>query len=190
MFKHRIEEYLERIVHGVVRVDPKSVSPMETLEFGQEVKGARHPWRFGAASMSDGTLRAFGVLLALFQAGGDTAANGRSLVGIEEPDLALHPAAAGVLLDALREASQRSQVLITSHSTDLLDNLKEAHESVFAVVAESGVTHIGPLDEAKRSALKKGLVTAGELLRVDQLVPDPNSIPQRLRLFRPLDPAR
>ena len=190
MFKHRIEEYLERIVHGVVRVDPKSVSPMETLEFGQEVKGARHPWRFGAASMSDGTLRAFGVLLALFQAGGDTAAKGRSLVGIEEPDLALHPAAAGVLLDALREASQHSQVLVTSHSADLLDNLKEAQESVFAVVAESGVTHIGPLDEARRSALKKGLFTAGELLRVDQLVPDPNSIPQRLRLFRPLDPAR
>lgn len=188
VFKHRVEEYLERIVHGVVRVDPKSVGPMETLEFGQEVKGARHPWRFGTASMSDGTLRAFGVLLALFQAGGDTATNGQTLVGIEKPELALHPAAAGVLLDAIREASRHSQVLVTSHSADLLDNLKEAHESVFAVVAESGVTHIGPLDEAGRSTLKKGLFTAGELLRVDQLIPDPKSIPQQLRLFRSLDP--
>ena len=192
VFKNRIEEYLERLVPGVVRVDRKSVSPMETLEFGQKVKGARHPWRFGATNMSDGTLRAFGVLLALFQSGGTTAANGQSLVGIEEPELALHPAAAGVLLDALREASQHSQVLVTSHSADLLDNMTRAHESVFAVIAKRGVTHIGPLDEAGRSALKKGLFTAGELLRVDQLIPDPKSAnlaPRQLRLFRPTDPA-
>ena len=81
---------------------------------------------------------------------------------------------------------------MTSHSADLLDNMTRAHESVFAVVAKRGVTHIGPLDEAGRSALKKGLFTAGELLRVDQLIPDPKSanlVPRQLRLFRPTDPA-
>lgn len=61
-------------------------------------------------------------------------------------------------------------------------------ESVLAVLAEDGVTRIGPLDEAGRSALRKGLFTAGELLRVDQLIPDPDSTrlqPQQLRLFGP-----
>jgi hypothetical protein len=44
-----------------------------------------------------------------------------SLIGIDEPEIALHPAAAGVLFDALTEASERVQVLVTSQSPDLLD---------------------------------------------------------------------
>ncbi len=186
-FKHRIENYLGLIVPGLVRVERKMLDTLETLEFGQEVKGAQHPWRFSAANMSDGTLRAFGVLLALFQGCGATDDRRQSLVGIEEPELALHPAGAGVLLDALREAAQHSQVFVTSHSADLLDSLGTAGESVLAVVAKQGITHIGPLDEAGRSALKEGLFTAGELLRVDQLIPDPKSInlvPTQLRMFR------
>ena len=185
-FKHRIESYLGQIVPGLVRVERKMLDTLEILEFGQEVKGAQHPWRFSAANMSDGTLRAFGVLLALFQGCGNENDRRQSLVGIEEPELALHPAGAGVLLDALREAAQHSQVFVTSHSADLLDNLT-TDESVLAVVAEQGITHIGPLDEAGRSALKEGLFTAGELLRVDQLIPDPKStnlVPAQLRLFQ------
>ncbi len=175
MFKERIEDYLGRIAPGVVRVDRKVLSNRETLEFHQKVKGARDPWRFGATNMSDGTLRALGVLLALFQNGRRGPRIGQPLVGIEEPELALHPAATGVLLDALREASQHSQVLVASHSADLLDNVDASTESVLAVLAEHGVTHIGPLDDAGRSALKEGLFTAGELLRVNQLMPDPHS---------------
>ena len=175
MFKERIEDYLGRIVPGVVRVNRKMLSNRETLEFHQKVKGAEDPWRFGATNMSDGTLRSLGVLLALFQNGRSGPDFGQPLVGIEEPELALHPAAAGVLLDALREASQHSQVLVSSHSADLLDNVDASKESVLAVLAEDGVTRIGPLDEAGRSALREGLFTAGELLRADQLIPDPNS---------------
>ena len=192
MFKKRIEEYLGRIVPGVVGVERVVARNRETLEFDQKVKGAQHPWRFGATNMSDGTLRAFGVLLALFQSGqdGQSGRDGiglaQSFIGIEEPELAVHPAATAVLLDALRETAQHSQVLVTSHSADLLDNVGTSDDSVLAVLAEDGVTRIGPLDEAGRSALKKGLFTAGELLRVDQLIPDPDSMrlqPQQLPLF-------
>ena len=55
--KQRIEEYLGKVVSGVSGVDDRSVGPKETLEFKQEVRGARHPWRFFASNMSDGTLR-------------------------------------------------------------------------------------------------------------------------------------
>ena len=196
IFKKRIEDYLGRIVPGVVGVERVVARDRETIEFDQKVKGAQHPWRFGATNMSDGTLRAFGVLLALFQSGQNGIGLAQPLVGIEEPELALHPAATAVLLDAIREAAQCSQVLVTSHSADLLDNVGTSTEdvagasgeSVLAVLAEDGVTRIGPLDEAGRSALKKGLFTAGELLRVDQLIPDPDSTslqPQQLRLFGP-----
>lgn len=186
MFKKRIEDYLGRIVPGVVGVERVVARDRETLEFDQKVKGAQHPWRFGATNMSDGTLRAFGVLLALFQSGRDGIGLAQPFIGIEEPELAVHPAATAVLLDALRETAQHSQVLVTSHSADLLDNVGTSDDSVLAVLAEDGVTRIGPLDEAGRSALKKGLFTAGELLRVDQLIPDPNSTnlkPQQLPLF-------
>ena len=48
-------------------VDVKDVGPKATLEFRQEVAGSTDPWRFLAANMSDGTLRALGILAALFQ---------------------------------------------------------------------------------------------------------------------------
>jgi len=164
-----IREYLTRVVPAVHDVERKAVGPKETLEFRQDVAGAHHPWRFLAANMSDGTLRALGVLVALFQSG-----NGSRipLVGIEEPEVALHPAAVGVLLDALRHASQHTQVLVTSHSPDLLDNSEIDIEQILAVVAEDNVTRIAPIDAASRQVLRDRLYTAGELLRLNQLAPD------------------
>jgi predicted ATPase len=171
--KHRIEAYLAKVVPGVSGVDVKVIGPKETLEFRQQVAGSKDPWRFLASNMSDGTLRALGILVALFQASN----NGKRrvpLVGVEEPEVALHPAAAGVLLDSLRDASRKTQVIVTSHSPDLLDDEEIDTNSILAVVSEGGVTEIGPLDSAGRSALMDRLYTAGELLRLNQLVPEKN----------------
>ncbi len=63
----RVEDYLRRIVPGIDGVEHRPLGPRETLEFRQEVQGQKHPWRFYAAAMSDGTLRSLGVLVALFQ---------------------------------------------------------------------------------------------------------------------------
>lgn len=170
--KGRIEEYLRRVVPGVLGVDAKILGPKETVEFKQEVAGSSAPWRFLASNMSDGTLRALGVLVALFQRGnGDTPRI--PLVGIEEPEVALHPAAAGVLLDCLREACRRTQVLVTSHSPDLLDHKELAAENILAVYSERGSSLIAPLNDAGKAALRERLYTAGELLRLDVLRPDP-----------------
>lgn len=183
-FKTRVEEYLGKVVPGITAVSPRLIGPRETLEFRQEVRGSKHPWRFLASNMSDGTLRAFAVLLALFQGAGNGDSAPR-LVGIEEPEIALHPAAAGVLVDALRDATEHVQVLVTSHSPDLLDNHDIPDESILAVVAEHGETKIGSLDHAGRSVLRDRLFTAGELLRTDQLRPDPESAsPGQIELFR------
>jgi predicted ATPase len=183
--KQRIEEYLSKIVPGVRRVEHKIIGPKETLEFGQDIAGAKYPWRFLAANMSDGTLRALGILVALHQSG-NGAGSYVPLVGIEEPELALHPAAAGVLIDSLRDASHTTQVIVTSHSPDLLDNPQLDTDALLAVVADEGTTVIGPLDEAGRSALRDRLYTAGELLRLNQLAPDPAARElngRQLRLF-------
>jgi predicted ATPase len=63
---------------------------------------------FDANAMSDGTLRAFGILLAVFQAASARpAAKPPLLIGLEEPEMPLHPAAGHVLLSALREAREQ-----------------------------------------------------------------------------------
>ena len=173
--KAQINSYLSRIVRGVADAETQILGSQETVEFRQTVKGQKHPWRFLAASMSDGTLRAFGVLLALFQ-GHSGQRRSPPLIGLEEPEVALHPAASGILLAALREAATRTQVMVTSHSPDLLDDGSIPTDAILAVDNEDGVTRIAPIDEAGRSVLKDKLFTPGELLRQNQLTPDPLAV--------------
>ena len=89
----RIEDYLRQIVPGIDGVEHRQLGPRETLEFRQDVQGQKHPWRFYAAAMSDGTLRSLGVLTALFQFAGSKRGT-VPLVAIEEPESTVHPAAA------------------------------------------------------------------------------------------------
>lgn len=165
----RIEEYLSTIVPGIAAVERVSLGPKETLMFGQNVEGAQHPWRFYASSMSDGTLRTLGALVAVTQIAGER--NVR-LVGIEEPETALHPAASGALMDALREASTRTQVIITTHSADLLDQVDPQRDALLVVAARNGTSHVSSVDVASRDAIESHLYTPGEMLRMDQLQPD------------------
>ena len=173
--KGRIKEYLAAIVPSVDKIEARKYGPKEALVFTQNVTRSEDPQRFLANNMSDGTLRALGILVALFQGNYDPKKR-VLLVGIEEPESALHPAAAGVLLDALREAADKTQIIITSHSPDLLDDKDLDPESILAVEARDGITVIADIDEAGRSAVRDRLYTTGELLRIDQLQPNPDSI--------------
>jgi len=168
----RIEEvqrYLQTVVPMVHGFSRKQIGPLETLEFRQDMAGAKHPWQFLAQNMSDGTLRALGVLTALFQGNRDHAP---VLIGIEEPETALHPAASAALRGALAQAATCSQVIVTSHSPELLDERDIPPEQLLAVVSEGGETKIAPLDSASRRMMRDRLFSAGELLRLNQLAPD------------------
>ncbi|MBM7117190.1 AAA family ATPase [Archangium primigenium] len=180
--KRRIEDYLSRIVPGLEGVESKRVGHLETLEFRQHVEGAKEPWRFPAINMSDGTLRALGVLVALLQARTEKDVR---VVGIEEPEVALHPAAAGILRDALRDGARHAQIIVTSHSPELLDDPGISAREIVSVSAEQGKTLIARLDEATRTTLKDRLYTAGELLKTNQLTPELEEVPspEQLRLF-------
>ena len=175
--KHQeiINQYLARIVRGLSEAQTKILGSQETIEFRQAVKGQKHPWTFLASSMSDGTLRAFGVLVAIFQNLKSTGLSPK-LIGLEEPEMALHPAASAVLLAALRQASQDAQIIVTSHSPDLLDNDDIPPDSIFAVDNLDGVTQIAGIDAAGRQLLRDKLFTPGELLRQNQLSPDPTKL--------------
>ncbi len=108
------------------------------------------------------------------------------MIGLEEPESALHPGAAGALRDALFEASQQRQIIVTSHSPELLDSDDVTDHQLLSVISDESKTVIGPVDEANRDLLKKRLFTAGELLKRGQLEPNRDSLvtdAEQLSLF-------
>ncbi|MFN8556060.1 MAG: DUF4276 family protein [Dehalococcoidia bacterium] len=143
--KRYIDEYLTAINPDIVEVNAHDVGVWDALELrtrGIEDGVGRS---FSAYSMSNGTLRALGILLALFQKRA-LPSLAIPLIGIEEPEAALHPGALAVLLDALRDAATDTQVLVTTHSTDLLDSRDISDREILSVhMGEDGATHIGPI---------------------------------------------
>jgi predicted ATPase len=166
----RLDLYLAAIVPELVGVEAESLGPYETLSFRQRLAGEKLPAKFFAANMSDGTLRVTGILVAVAQLSEQQ--KPITLIGIEEPEAALHPAATRALMDALRDASVQAQVLVTTHSPDLLDQLEMNRERLLAVMSQDGITHIAPLNDASLEAISDSLYTPGELLRLDQLEPN------------------
>jgi len=176
-FKSRIVEYLRAIVPDIADFERIALGNHETLEFRQNVQGAQHPWRFYASSMSDGTLRALGMLVAVMQLANRK--NPVRLVGIEEPEIALHPAATGALMDSLREGAEHTQIIVTTHSPDLLDEFDADTDTLLVVQSDRGTTEIGPADPSSMEAIRDHLYTAGELLRIDQLRADRSKLVQQ-----------
>lgn len=169
----RVREYLRAIVPTIRSFHRVPIGAMETVEFLQTATD-NETWHFLADGMSDGTLRALGVLVALFQQGDDE--QPPRLVGIEEPETAFHPAASAVLRDAFTRASANSQILVTSHSPDLLDDEQIQPGQLLAVVTDACETKIAAVDKASSDTIRKHLFSAGELLRLGQLVPDVESL--------------
>jgi len=157
--KAALERHLGTIAPGICGVEAVAIGPRETLQF-QESAAGESPWRFYAANMSDGILRALAALVAAFQPGNST------LAGIEEPETSLHPAAAAILLDALIEAAASRQILVTSHSADVLDHSKLTSDAILAVVSEASATYCVPLDAMGRETLRKRLCTSGDFERL------------------------
>lgn len=182
---HRVVEYLSKIVPSVQDVKQVAHGAWETIEFHQQIKGAKSPWRFEALNMSDGTLRALGTLIAVMQR--FERESPVQLAGIEEPETALHPAAVAALTGALHEAALRTQVIVTCHSPDVLDHIDPEHDGLFVVQAEEGVTTVARVDPASREMMKEHLRTPGELLRLDLLAQDPDDLRQQATQLKLLE---
>lgn len=166
----RIQEYMQVIVPQLDKVMVLPVADSRLLAFTMNAAPDRWAGPLRAKAMSDGTLRALGGLVAAFQGRGGKVHV--PLVGIEEPELSLHPDATNALTEALLEASGRRQVLVTSHSPDVLDHNDVTVGNIRAVVWDRGQTLVAPVDRATRNTLREKLYTAGELLRTSQIEPD------------------
>lgn len=95
-----------------------------------------------ATRLSDGTLRYLCLLAILCNP------NPPPVICIEEPELGLHPDILPKLADKLIEASQKSQLFITTHSDILVDALSDRPESVVVCENAEGQTRLKRLDKA------------------------------------------
>ena len=193
-FGMAVNGHLRAIAPGMESVSWDELGPKETLEFRQRVAGDQHPWRFPASSISDGTLRALGLLVACSQGAPDFPRRA-SLVGIEEPESALHPGAAEAVTDFLLMASRQVQILATTHSPKILDHKGLTDEQILVVESREGESLVGPMDPVSRAALRDRLYSAGELLSRSQMQPDPAALDQKVHLVLPIpsgkrDPSR
>lgn len=96
-----------------------------------------------ATRLSDGTLR-YLYLLAIL-----THPSPPPLVCIEEPELGLHPDVLGNLAQLLLDASQRMQLIVTTHSDLLVDALTEAPESIIVCEKWNNETCLKRLDRER-----------------------------------------
>lgn len=168
-WKQIVEEYFCCGIPGFNRVRQVPSGPNQILEFWHQPDGQPDPKRFYASEMSDGSLRLLGILVALFQrinGGGDPVP---CLIGIEEPENAMDPAVLEFLGDVFMHAADYTQVLVTSHNTELLDHREVTHRSIITVGCEQGETRIGPMSDVDRSLMVDRICTAGELWRMNQL---------------------
>ncbi len=164
--RDRLTRYLEAMVPELKKIRRIRLGPKETLRFYQATGGRESS--FQASSMSDGTLRALGALVASRQGNGSRNA---TIVAIEEPETALHPGAVAAIMDALHESSEGTQIIITSHSPDVLDHVDMDSDALLVTESRDGATVVAGVDAASREAIRRHLYTPGELLRMDQLQP-------------------
>ena len=115
-------EALERICSATRDVLglPSRIEPRESDDrfyFVQYEPGLEYP--VNQMGVSSGTLRMIALMTALH------GQLGMNLIGIEEPENYIHPTALSAFMEHLREARDRVQFLITTHSPMLLDFLNE-----------------------------------------------------------------
>lgn len=128
-----------------------------TIEW--HIEGNNEP--FYLNEMSDGTVRMLFWAVILYSP------TLPSLLVIDEPELGLHPAWLSVLAQWIKQASEKTQIILTTHSPDLLDKFTDRLENVYCFYP-TDVHHYGlkPLSpEALKPQLEEGW-ELGDLYRI------------------------
>ena len=134
--KRKLVAALQELFDGIVDVNCPVTGGTVSL-FLEERGGREIP----ASRLSDGTLRYLCLLAVLLHP------EPPSLVAIEEPELGLHPDLLPTLSDLLVQASERSQLIVTTHSDVLVDALTDKPESIVVCEKCAGQTSMRRLDK-------------------------------------------
>lgn len=152
--RDELTSYLQRFYEPARGISTRIVGGTLQL-FIEEEAGRLIP----ATRLSDGTLRYLCLLAILCHP------SPPPVVGIEEPELGLHPDIMPTIAELLRKASERTQLFVTTHSDALVSALSDVPESILVCESMPQGTTIQRLDAAQlREWLKD--YTLGEIWRL------------------------
>ena len=156
--KHLLLEKLRLVYEGIEDVTTKTQG--STIQIFLHEEGFTGP--ISASSLSDGTLHYLCLLTVLLHP------EPPPLICIEEPELGLHPDVIPKIADLLLDASQRTQLMVTTHSETLVSRLSEFPETVVVCERDDRGTHLRRLEPDKlRVWLDKYML--GELWRMGEI---------------------
>ena len=149
---------LGKLTNEIDDMQIKQLSGFLISTFRHGTGGIKGKW-FDASQESDGTLRIAGIIAALIQR------PYVPVIGIEEPELTVHPGAIPLIHDFIREATSRSQVILTTHSPELLELVSP--EDVRVVEKIGGITRVSAISDEQKDSVRQGLMTLGEIHRTE-----------------------
>jgi predicted ATPase len=155
--KRALMEYLRDFYPWIEDVDLRMEGGKAQVYFHEE-GGVFTP----ATRLSDGTMRWLALLVILL------VPNPPFLVCIEEPELGLHPDVIPKLAELLVAASERMQLVVTTHSDILIDALSDHPEAVIVCDKDKDGSHFKRLSAADLQVWLKRY-SLGELWRKGEL---------------------
>ncbi|WP_165225566.1 AAA family ATPase [Aquisphaera insulae] len=156
-FNRLLALFMPRYAHFSTRVQGG------TVQFYLHEKGLKAP--IPATRLSDGTIRFMAILALLLDP------SPPPLTCIEEPELGLHPDAVSILADLFMEASERTQLIVTTHSDELISGLSDQPQAVLTCEYRNGTVLERVDPESLASWLEK--YRLGELWRIGELGGNP-----------------
>ena len=169
---------LNKIEHNQSSVDFNNIlkrffprfERMSTMVSGGRVQFYLHETGFGtpipATRLSDGTIRFVALLATLL------APSPPPLICIDEPELGLHPDAVSLVADLIVDASERTQLMVATHSDTLVSVLTGRPETVVACERMGDGTTLRRLDSAKLANWLEDYAL-GDLWRMGELGANP-----------------
>jgi predicted ATPase len=162
----RIAEVMRIAVDGYVDINVETAGSylVPRITLSGHRGGAEKQQRFDPIQLSDGTLRVFGILLALYQTPAP------ELLIIEEPEQTIPPGVLPALAEACKEAAQRTQIVITTHSPHLVDQF--APEDIRIAWLKDGLTHVSQIKSTQLESVKRRLMSLQEYMLAEGLQPE------------------
>lgn len=157
-FTNLLRLFFPRFEHMSTRVSGGAI------QFYLHEAGFRSP--VPATRLSDGTIRFVALLATLLMP------SPPPLVCIDEPELGLHPDAVSIVADLMLRASERTQLIVATHSDALVSALSDKPDTVVACERSGAGTTLRRLDSAKLAHWLKDYAL-GDLWRMGELGANP-----------------
>ena len=115
-----LDSYLQRFYESYESLHPRIFGNTIELIVNEAGMSSALP----ASRLSDGTIRFIALLAILCHP------NPPPLICIEEPEIAMHPDSQDLVVQLLKRASERTQLIVTTHSPWLIDRLSATPDHV------------------------------------------------------------